>query len=144
MFANLTASIKARINAAITNASLAAAAGVAAIPVVIFLIMAGYIWLAQKFSPLLASLIMAGVFAVIVILLVVLLKLKQSQQEKERIKRAAEARRSPLLDPAVLTMGMQTVKSASRNQPVLWAVLGSLAIGFLLSRVRPPPPEDEA
>ena len=103
---------------------IAAIAGFAAF---VFFVFAAFIWLADRYSPLTAALIVAGSFVFIAILCALGAVLSQ-RRTSERAKRALALRaQSPLFDPAALSIALQLGRTIGLRRIAPLAAAGVLA-----------------
>ena len=103
---------------------IAAMSGVAAF---VFFVFAGFIWLAERYSPLTAALIVAGAFVLIAIFCALGAVLSQ-RRTSERAKRALALRsQSPFFDPATLGIALQIGRSIGLRRIAPLAAAGVLA-----------------
>jgi len=110
--------------AVVVFALIAAIAGFVAF---VFFVFAGFIWLAERYSPLTAALIVAGAFVLIAILCALGAVLSQ-RRTSERAKRALAVRsQSPFFDPATLGIALQIGRSIGLRRIAPLAAAGFLA-----------------
>lgn len=106
--------------------ALACAAAVAAVG---FAIAAAFLWLADTYGPLAASLILSGTF-----LVVCAVALAAAGAVRRRTKTQAElalaAQRSPLLDPRLLAGAVQVGRLVGGKRALPLLALGALAVGI--------------
>ena len=99
----------------------AAIAAVAATVALVFLLIAAFIWLADRYGPLTAGLVLGGVFIVIALIAIVAcLIARRRNRERARLELAARSSDTSWLDPKVLAMGFQI------GQAIGWRRLASL------------------
>ena len=100
---------------------------VAVVATVIFLLIAAYVWLADRYGGAIAGLVLAGVFALIALIAVVAcLMARRRNMESARLELAARSRAS-LFDPKLVQMGWQI------GQSIGWRRLASLAAVAVLA-----------
>jgi hypothetical protein len=100
-----------------------------------------FIWLANRYTPLTAALVLAVGFLLIAILAGVGALMIQ-RRTAERAKVALAARRtSPLLDPAMLTVALQIGRNIGLRRIVPLVAAGVLAAGFAREWLREPADE---
>jgi hypothetical protein len=103
---------------------------VGAIAGLVFLIIAGFIVLADNYSPLTAALIFAGAFLLVAILAAILCVMAQ-RRIAERSRVALAARTSALwFEPKLLAAGVELVRSIGLRRLVPLAAIGVLAGGL--------------
>ena len=111
-------------SAVVVFALIAAIAGLVAF---VFFVFAGFIWLAERYSPLTAALIVAGAFVLIAILCALGAVLSQ-RRTSERAKRALAVRsQSPFFDPATLGIALQIGRTIGLRRIAPLAAAGVLA-----------------
>ena len=128
-------------SAVVVFALIAAIAGLVAFFLFIF---AAFIWLAERYSPLTAALILAGAFALIAILCALGAVLSQ-RHNSERAKRGLALRaQSPMFDPAALGIALQIGRSIGLRRIVPLVAAGVLAAALAKEWFRDRPAGDEA
>lgn len=111
--------------AVVVFALIAAVAGLVAF---VFFVFAGFIWLAERYSPLTAALIVAGAFVLIAIFCALGAVLSQ-RRTSARAKRALAVRsQSPFFDPATLGIALQIGRSIGLRRIAPLAAAGVLAV----------------
>jgi TRAP-type C4-dicarboxylate transport system permease large subunit len=118
-----TLSAQARTGFSSQVAVWAAIAILASVVAAVFLLVAAFIWLSDRYDPLLAGLILGGVF-VAVALIAAVIAIIARQRNIERAHRELAAQRAAalgLLDPRMLSVGIQI------GQAIGWRRLASLA-----------------
>jgi hypothetical protein len=97
---------------------------------VIFFVVAGYIVLADTYSPLTAALILGGAFLLLAILAAVLCLMAQ-RRVVQHAKVALAARTSAMwLEPKMLAVGVDLVRSIGLRRLVPLAAIGVIAGGL--------------
>jgi len=137
MFESLLEPWRAKFRLAISGAACYAIAGVAGAIAFAFGLGALYSWLAQQFSPIIACLIIAGVFLVIAIIPVLIYGAKQRAEEKRVAAAVAKARATQWISPATLSLGLQAARIVGRNRGLAAAGVGALLAGWLISQIMP-------
>jgi hypothetical protein len=128
-------------SAVVVFALIAVIAGLVAF---VFFVFAGFIWLAERYSPLTAALILAGAFMLIAILCALGAVLSQ-RRTSERAKRALAVRsQSPWFDPATLGIAMQLGRTIGLRRIAPLAAAGILAAALAKEWFRDRPADDEA
>src|SRR5262249_9971476 len=74
-------------------------------------VLAAFIWLADRYSPLTAALILAGFFLLITLIALVAAKLAQGRNLQEARVALAARSNAPFLDPKYLMVGMQVMRA---------------------------------
>jgi len=139
MFQNMIDEAKGAIRAAARASGVAAAAALAGFATLCFLCAAGFVFLFQRYSLIVACLAGAALFFVIAVLLL-------SWADAMR-RRAARARRKPpapsvvhtaLSDPMVIAAGLQIVRAIGVRRLIPLIALGGVALGLLAKAQKPP------
>src|SRR5262245_54151014 len=95
-----------------------------------FLVLAAFIWLAERYSPLTAALILGGLFLLVTIVgLVSALIAHNRNIERARLELAAR-NHAQWLDPRYLAVGMQVIRSIGWRRIVPLVAVGVLAAGL--------------
>jgi hypothetical protein len=125
----------------------AAIAAVAATVALVFLLIAAFIWLADRDGPLTAGLVLGGVFIVIALIAIVAcLIARRRNMERARLELAARSSDTSWLDPKVLAMGFQIGQAIGWRRLASLAAVGLLAAGLAkewFARDNPPAADDE-
>jgi anti-sigma-K factor RskA len=96
----------------------------------VFLIVAGFVGLAERFGPLIAALALGGLFLVITVVAVACC-LSSQRRTSAGAKLALEARsQAPWLDPRFLGVGVQIGRAIGWRRLVPLAAVGVLAAGL--------------
>src|SRR5262249_18425020 len=93
-------------------------------------VLAAFIWLADRYSPLTAALILAGFFLLITLIALVGCKLAQGRNVKEARVALAARSNSALLDPKYLMVGMQVMRAVGWRRLVPLVGVAMLAAGL--------------
>src|SRR5436853_7467648 len=137
MFESVLAPWRAKFRLAISGAACYAIAGVAGAIALVFGLAALYSWLAQLLSPIIACLIIAGVFLVIAIVPILIYGAKQRQEDKRVAEAVAKARATQWISPATLSLGLQAARMLGKNKGLAAAGVGALLVGWLISQMMP-------
>jgi len=135
MFQRMIDDFKVSTGNAVHLTSLALAAAVALFIATAFLCGAAFMYMLQHYGPIEACLAGAGVF-----LVAALLAAGGYMLRKHRIKVRAEqeakaaAARSPLVDPAMVAIGIQLVRAVGIKRLVPILAIGGVALGLLAAR----------
>ncbi len=141
---NLRLRAEARTGLSSAVVVFALIAVVAALVAFVFFVFAGFIWLAERYSPLTAALIVAGAFVLIAILCALGAVLSQ-RRTSERAKRALALRsQSPWFDPATLGIAMQLGRTIGLRRIAPLAAAGILAAALAKEWFRDRPDDDKA
>src|SRR5712672_1834754 len=83
-------------------------AAVASTVALVFLLLAAFIWLADRYDPLTAGLVLGGVFVVIALIaLIACLIARRRNMERARLELAARSANTNWLDPKLMGVGFQ-------------------------------------
>jgi len=122
-------------------AAVIAAAGVAAI---LFVAVAIFLSVDDAYGRVEACLAMAALFAAVALIVAVaLLLMHNTHRQRLAVMQAETPKERPAwLDPALIPVGLEAAKLVVRNRGLLYVLLGSAAIGWLMSHP-PAPARDE-
>jgi hypothetical protein len=125
----LTALAKTGLSSAVLIwGAVAALAGAGAL---VFLVFAAFIWLAERYNPLIAALILAGVFALLAVLGAILC-LTSHRSAMTQAKLELQSRSStPWMDPKYLGVGLQVGRAIGWRKLVPIAAVALLAGGLV-------------
>jgi O-antigen/teichoic acid export membrane protein len=124
---HLRLTAKARTGLSQAFVVFALIAAIAALAASIFFVFAAFIWLAERYSPLTAALVLALAFLLIAILCV-LGALVARRRTVDEAKRALAVRsQSPLLDPGMLGMLFQVGRTIGLRRVAPLVAAGVLA-----------------
>lgn len=135
MFQRMIDDIKASAGNAVQLSSLALAAAAALFITIAFLCAAAFVFVLQQYGPIEACLAGAAVFMV-----AALIAAGSYALRKHRIKVRAEqeakaaAARAPLVDPAMVAIGIQIVRAVGIKRLVPILAIGGVALGLLAAR----------
>jgi hypothetical protein len=113
----------------------AVVAAIAAIIALVFLLIAAFIWLADRYSPLTAGLVLGGAFlAVAFIALAACLLIRQRNMARARVELAAGGGNANLfdpkfLDPKFIAIGFQVGQAIGWRRLATLAAVGIIAAG---------------
>jgi hypothetical protein len=130
------------------SSGVAAWAGVAAVAGAVtfgFVVLAAFIWLAERYSPLTAALILGAFFLLLTIIALIACKIAQGKNVQEaKIALAARSNAASWLDPRYLGVGMQLMRSIGWRRIVPLVAVGMLAAGLAKEWGGRDKPADEA
>jgi hypothetical protein len=122
-------------------------AAVASTVALVFLLIAAFVWLADRYGSLTAGLVLGGVFIVIALIAIVAcLIARRRNMERARLELAARGSDTSWLDPKVLAMGFQIGQAIGWRRLASLAAVGLLAAGLAkewFARDNPPAADDE-
>lgn len=130
--------IKESAGSALRLTSLAAAAGVALLVTTCFLCAAAFILVLDRYGPVQACLAGAAIFLVVALIAAGSYMARKRQlrirAEKAAKAAAAAAAAAPLIDPAMLAMGIQVARAVGFKRIVPILAIGGVALGVLAAR----------
>jgi hypothetical protein len=106
------------------------------------LVLAAFVWLADRYSPLTAALVLAGFFLIITLIALVACRLAQGRNVQQARVALAARSNAPWLDPKYLMVGMQVVRAVGWRRIVPLVAVAMLAAG--LAREWAGKPDDDA
>jgi hypothetical protein len=110
-------------------------AAVASMVALVFLLIAAFVWLADRYDPLTAGLVLGGAFVVVaVVALVLCLLIRRRNMARARVELAAGGGNANWLDPKVLdpkliAIGFQVGQAIGWRRLVTLAAIGFIAAG---------------
>jgi hypothetical protein len=105
-------------------------AAVALVATLVFLSVAGFVWLADHYGGLAAGLILGGSFLLVAIIaLIVAALLRRRNIERARTELAAQ-RSANWIDPRWVTLGLEIGKTLGWRRIITLAAVGVLAAGL--------------
>jgi heme/copper-type cytochrome/quinol oxidase subunit 2 len=125
--------LKERLDAAVKTSAWSVVAAAAALTMLGFLCAALFLYLQDSHGPIVACLILAGVFLLVVLIAIAVIVLLRRRQARARAQ-ANQAAAHWLRDPVVITTALQVARTLGfrRAAPVL--LLGAFMMGLMLSR----------
>jgi len=127
-YATLTAKAKTGLGSAVAGWAVVVVLCTGAM--LVFLLFAAFIWLAERYSPLSAAMILAAVLLLMAIVAGIFCVAAQ-RRNVEAAKRAIEAQSATrLLDPKLLGVGLQIGRAIGWQKLVSLAAVGILAAGL--------------
>jgi ABC-type transport system involved in multi-copper enzyme maturation permease subunit len=118
-------------------------AAIAVVAAFVFFVFAAFIWLAERYSPLTAALIVAVAFVLIAIICAIGAVMAQ-RHTSERAKRALAVRsQSPWFDPATLGIALQLGRSIGLRRIAPLAAAGVLAAALAKEWFRDRPDDSD-
>ncbi|MBX9777401.1 MAG: hypothetical protein K2Y71_23735 [Xanthobacteraceae bacterium] len=137
----LRAEARTGLSGAVVVFALIAAIAMAA--AFVFFVFAVFIWLAERYSPLTAALIVAVAFVLVAIICAIGAVMAQ-RRTSERARRALAVRsQSPWLDPATLGIALQLGRSIGLRRIAPLAAAGVLAAALAKEWFRDRPDDAE-
>jgi hypothetical protein len=116
------------------SSGVAVWAGVAVVGAAVtfgFVLLAAFIWLAERYSPLTAALILGAFFLLLTIIALIACKIAQGRNVQEaKVALAARSNAASWLDPRYLGVGMQLMRSIGWRRIVPLIAVGVLAAGL--------------
>jgi hypothetical protein len=121
-------------------------AAVAAVIALVFFLIAAFIWLADRYNPLTAGLVLGGVFVLVALIaLIACVVIRRNNMERARLELAARSSTN-FLDPKLMGMGFQIGQAIGWRRLASLAAVGLLAAGLAkewLARDNPSAAEDD-
>jgi Ca2+/Na+ antiporter len=109
----------------------AVVAVLASLAAVVFLVIAAFIWLTNRYDALTAGLVLGGVFvAIAIIAIVACLVRRRRNRERARLELAARSRNAAWLDPRLIAVGFQVGRAVGWRKLAALAAVGLLAAGL--------------
>ena len=106
-------------------------AAIAAMVAVIFLLIAAFIALADRYDPLIAGLVLGGCFVLIALIaLAVCLIMRSNNKKRARLELAARESNTNWLDPKLLAVAVQIAQTIGWRRIVTLAAVGVIAAGL--------------
>ena len=134
MFQRLIDDFKASTGTALRLTSLAGAAAIALFVTTSFLCAAAFIFVLQKYGPVLACLTGAGIFFVVTMIAAICYMVRKNQIEKHVEQAAKSTAQTMLADPMLVAAGIQIVRAIGVKKLIPILAVGGIALGFLASR----------
>ncbi|HLH48501.1 MAG TPA: hypothetical protein VKV96_04100 [Roseiarcus sp.] len=138
MFQNMIDEAKGAIRAAARASGVIAAAALAGFATLCFLCAAGFVFLFQRYSLIVACLAGAALFFVIAILLLSWADAMRRRAARRRKPSAPSVVQTALSDPMVIATGLQVVRAIGVKRLIPLIALGGLALGLLAKAPKPP------
>jgi hypothetical protein len=134
MFQRMIDDFKESTGITLRLTSLAIAAGFALLVTTGFLCAAAFIFVLDRYGPVYACLSGAAIFFVVTAIAAGSYMVRKHQMQVRVEKAAKAAANSPLLDPAMVAIGIQVVRAIGikRLMPIL--AVGGVALGVLAAR----------
>lgn len=134
MFQRLIDDFKDSTGTALRLTSLAGAAAIALFVTTSFLCAAAFIFVLQKYGPVLACLTGAGIFFVVTMIAAICYMVRKNQI-KEHVEQATKSTAQTMLaDPMLVAAGIQIVRAIGVKKLIPILAVGGIALGFLASR----------
>jgi predicted transporter len=106
-------------------------AGIAFAVTLIFLTVAGYIWVERLYDSLTAALVLAGVYFLIAIVVAITMAVQRRRtMERARLQLAARKKAQPWVDPRLLAIGLELGRSIGWKKGLPLAAVGVIAAGI--------------
>ncbi|MCP4619368.1 MAG: hypothetical protein GY844_23380 [Bradyrhizobium sp.] len=144
MFQRMIDDFKESTGITLRLTSLAAAAAVALFITTCFLCAAAFMFVLEKYGPIYACLTGAAVFFVVTAIAAGSYMVRKRQIRIQMEKAAKAAANSPLLDPAMVAIGIQVARAIGFKRLVPILAIGGVALGLLAARGHASPSEEPA
>ncbi len=135
--------LKGTVSSTLRQASLISVVALALLIAAGFLCAAAFVVVLQGYGPVVACLVLAGIFIVVAIIAGAIYAIRRRQMEARARERRARAPHL-LADPLVLTTGLQLARSIGLKRLIPLLAIGGMALGFLASRATAQDAQDEA
>jgi hypothetical protein len=154
---NLLATLREEYRRVLTVTICAVVIAAAAVMAILFIGIAIFIWMSDRYGTVQACLAMAGFFVVVAAIAALTLGMAQSAARERAERRAAEEKRKreeaaknappawldPALIPTLLPIGIKAAGIALRHRGLLLALLSSAAVGWAMLRERGAPADGD-
>jgi hypothetical protein len=144
MFQRMINDFKESTGITLRLTSLAIAAAFALFVTTCFLCAAAFMFVLEHYGPVYACLTGAAVFLVITAIAAGSYMARKRQIEIRAEKAAKAAANSPLLDPAMVAVGIQVARAIGFKRLVPILAIGGVALGLLAARANAGPGEEPA
>ena len=144
MFQRMINDFKESTGITLRLTSLAIAAAFALFVTTCFLCAAAFMFVLDHYGPVYACLTGAAVFLVITAIAAGSYMARKRQIEIRAEKAAKAAANSPLLDPAMVAVGIQVARAIGFKRLVPILAIGGVALGLLAARANAGPGEEPA
>jgi len=134
MFQRMIDDFKESTGVTLRLTSLAIAAGFALLVTTGFLCAAAFIFVLDRYGPVYACLSGAAIFFVVTSIAAGSYMVRKHQMQVHAEKAAKAAANSPLLDPAMVAIGIQVVRAVGVKRLVPLLAIGGVALGLLAAR----------
>lgn len=124
---NIRLRAEARTGLSTAVAVFAVIAAIAAALAFAFLVFAAFIWLAERYSPLTAALVLTAAFMLIAIVCAIVAIVSQRRNSERARRELALRSQSPLFDPTTIGIALQIGRSIGLRRIVPLAAAGVLA-----------------
>jgi Putative Actinobacterial Holin-X, holin superfamily III len=126
--------VKERIDTAVKMTGWCVIAGAAALVMLGFFCAALFLWIVERNGPIVACLVLGGVFLLIMIIAAIALaNVRRRRAQRARLARA-NASAQWWRDPAVIATGLQVGRTLGAGRALPLVLLGAFALGLVLSR----------
>jgi Kef-type K+ transport system membrane component KefB len=123
-----------RLSAALRATAWSAVAAAAAVPMGGFLCAALFLWIDHRRGPIIACLVLAGVFLVVIVGAMTTVMIVRQRQARRARARASQPTAQWLRDPMVVTTAMQAARMLGLRRAAPAILLGAFIVGLVLSR----------
>ena len=135
--------LRATVSSTLRQASLISVAALALLIAAGFLCAAAFVVVLESYGPVVACLVLAGIFILVAIIAGVIYTVHKRQMAARARERRARAPHL-LADPLVLTTGLQLARSIGLKRLIPLLAIGGVALGFLATRATAQDAQDEA
>lgn len=134
--------VKGTVSSTLRQASLISVVALALLIAVGFLCAAAFVVVLENYGPVMACLVLAGIFILVAIIAGVIYGIGKRQMEARARERRARATHL-LADPLVLTTGLQLARAIGLKRLIPLLAIGGVALGFLATRATAQDAQDE-
>jgi hypothetical protein len=111
----------------------------------VFLCVAAFVWLAQRYDGVTAGLVLAGFFLIVAILATLAgLLARRRNRERARLELAARNAAASWFDPKLLAVGLQIGRTIGWRRIIMLAAAGLVAAGVAKEWAGEKEPKDDA
>src|SRR5205085_4762941 len=138
--------LRDRFDAAVKTSAWSVVAAAAALVALGFLCAALFLYLQDWWGPILACLILAGAFLLVVVIAIAAIALVRRRQRRLAQMRAQanQAAGQWLRDPVVVTTALQVARTLGLRRAAPLLLLGAFVVGLVLSRQAAKTPDPAA
>lgn len=107
-----------------------ALAGLALAIALIFLTIAAYIWLEQRYDQLTAALVLAGTFLIVAVVAATTMAMQRRRMMERAQLQLAAKKAQPWIDPRLLAIGLEIGRAIGWKKGLSFAAAGVIAAGI--------------
>jgi hypothetical protein len=133
---------KDTVSSTLRQASLMSVVALALLVAAGFLCAAAFVVVLESYGPVVACLVLAGIFILVAIIAGVIYAVRKRQMEAQARRQRARAA-NLLADPLVLTTGLQIARTIGLKRLLPLIAIAGVALGFLATRATAQKAQDE-